>query len=204
MVKFLKWACPKLRIPSRNTLIRRIVAREEMMTAHLIRQVYSFLFVAHWKVYCPDKKENQIFLIYKVIRSESVAKSRKSFKLLYSVIYEEMRKYLPIYEEAVGHMWLCNCSTLNFLIYEENLIFFLSVCTCTYLSIDCMLTNVLKLIKLLTTEFLSTGCWRMSHGLPQLRTAGLPTTNHFWPWPFTGYAPKPAPGWGQFWPASGL
>ncbi len=40
------------------------------------------------------------------------------------LIYEEMRKYFPIYEEAVSHVWLCNCSTLNFLIYEENLIFF--------------------------------------------------------------------------------
>ncbi len=39
------------------------------------------------------------------------------------LIYEDMGKYFPIYEEAV-----CNCSTLNFLIYEENLIFFLSVC----------------------------------------------------------------------------
>ncbi len=42
------------------------------------------------------------------------------------LIYEEMRKYFPIYEEAVCHIWLCNCSTLNFLIYEENLIW--SVC----------------------------------------------------------------------------
>ncbi len=39
-----------------------------------------------------------------------------------------MRKYFPKYEEAVSHIWLCNCSTLNFLIYEENLIFsFISV-----------------------------------------------------------------------------
>ncbi len=30
-----------------------------------------------------------------------------------------MRKYFPIYEEAVSHIWLCNCSILNFLIYEE-------------------------------------------------------------------------------------
>jgi hypothetical protein len=61
-----------------------------MMTAHLIRQVNSFLFVTHCKVYCTDKKENQIVLIYKVIRSESVAKSymRKGF-----LIYEEMHKY---------------------------------------------------------------------------------------------------------------
>jgi hypothetical protein len=35
-----------------------------------------------------------------------------------------MRKYFPIYEEAVSHLYLCNCSILNFLIYEENLIFF--------------------------------------------------------------------------------
>jgi hypothetical protein len=35
-----------------------------------------------------------------------------------------MRKYLTIYEETVSHLWLCNCSILNFLIYEENYIFF--------------------------------------------------------------------------------
>ncbi len=51
----------------------------------------------------------------------SVAKSyvRKGF-----LIYEEMSKYLTIYEEAVSHIWLCNCFILNFLVYEENLIFF--------------------------------------------------------------------------------
>ncbi len=40
------------------------------------------------------------------------------------LIYEEMCKYFPIYEEAGSHIWLCNCSIMNFLIYEENLIFF--------------------------------------------------------------------------------
>ncbi len=47
------------------------------------------------------KKENQIFLLYKEIQSEAVAKSymRKGF-----LIYEEMRKYFPIYEEAVSHI----------------------------------------------------------------------------------------------------
>jgi hypothetical protein len=53
-------------------------------------------------MYCPytDKKENQIFLIYKEIQSGVVAKSymRKGF-----LIYEEMRKYFPIYEEDVSH-----------------------------------------------------------------------------------------------------
>ncbi len=39
-----------------------------------------------------------------------------------------MRKYFPIYEEAVSHIWLCNCSILNFLIFEENFIFFFYQC----------------------------------------------------------------------------
>ncbi len=55
----------------------------------------------------------------------SVAKSymRKDF-----IIYDEMRKYLTIYEEAVSHIWLCNWFLQNFLTYEDNLIFvFISV-----------------------------------------------------------------------------
>ncbi len=68
-----------------------------------------------------DKKENKIFLIYKKIQMGAVAKlQRKDF-----LIYEEMRKCLIIYEKAVRQIWLCNWSHLNFLIYEENLIFFL-------------------------------------------------------------------------------
>ncbi len=58
-----------------------------------------------------DEKVNQIFLIYE-IQSGAVSKSymRKGF-----LIYEEMRKF-----------WggICICSILNFLIYQENLIFF--------------------------------------------------------------------------------
>jgi hypothetical protein len=48
---------------------------------------------------CTDKKENQIFLIYREIQSGAVAKSymRNGF-----LIYEKMRKYFPIYEEAVS------------------------------------------------------------------------------------------------------
>jgi hypothetical protein len=33
-------------------------------------------------------------------------------------------KYLVIYEEDVSHIGLCNRSLLDFLIYEENLVFF--------------------------------------------------------------------------------
>ncbi len=50
-----------------------------------------------------DKKEIKMFLIviYKEIQSGAVAKSymRKGF-----LIYEEMLKYFPIYEEAVSHI----------------------------------------------------------------------------------------------------
>jgi hypothetical protein len=37
-----------------------------------------------------------------------------------------MCKYFPIYEEAVSHIWLCNCSILNCPIYtyKENFILF--------------------------------------------------------------------------------
>jgi hypothetical protein len=48
-----------------------------------------------------DKKENQIFVIYKEVQSGAVAKSymRKGF-----LMYEEICKYSPIYEEAVSHI----------------------------------------------------------------------------------------------------
>jgi hypothetical protein len=46
-----------------------------------------------------DKKETQIAFLYKEIQTGAVAKSytRKCF-----LIYEDMRKYFPRYEEAVS------------------------------------------------------------------------------------------------------
>ncbi len=53
-------------------------------------------------LYCTlIKKENQIFLQYQEIHNRAVAKSNMSKSFL---IYEEMRKYLTIYEEAVSHI----------------------------------------------------------------------------------------------------
>jgi hypothetical protein len=62
-----------------------------------------------------DKKENKIFLIYKEIQKVAVSKSymRKGF-----LRYEEMRKFLVIYEEVVSYM------TLQQKLYDENLFFF--------------------------------------------------------------------------------
>jgi hypothetical protein len=53
------------------------------------------------KYFFTVKKENQIFLVYKEIQSGAFAKSyvRKDF-----LIYEEMRKYFPMYKEAVSRI----------------------------------------------------------------------------------------------------
>jgi hypothetical protein len=51
----------------------------------------------------------------------------KSYMKKVFLIYEEMRKYSIIFEEAVSHLCLCTRSLLNFLLYEENFVFFLSV-----------------------------------------------------------------------------
>ncbi len=48
-----------------------------------------------------DKKEKKIFLIYKEIQ---IGSSAKSYMRKGSLIYEEMRKYLVIHEEAVSHI----------------------------------------------------------------------------------------------------
>jgi hypothetical protein len=69
-----------------------------------------------------DKKESQIFLIYKEIQNGAVAKSDMTNGLLmYGEIFAHflIRKPFLIHDFATG-------STLNFLIYEENLISFIS------------------------------------------------------------------------------
>jgi hypothetical protein len=69
-----------------------------------------------------DKKENQIFLINKEIQRGAVA---KSYEEGLPNIWGNAQIFFNIqYEEAVSHIWICNCSILNFLVYEENFIFF--------------------------------------------------------------------------------
>ncbi len=69
------------------------------------------------------KKEKNFLLINKEIQKGSGEKSymRKGF-----LIYEEMRKYFVLNEEAVSHKWLCTRSLPNFLMYEV-IFFFLTV-----------------------------------------------------------------------------
>ncbi len=40
------------------------------------------------------------------------------------LLYEETHTYLVIYEEAVSHIWLCNCSHGFSYMYEEKFLFF--------------------------------------------------------------------------------
>jgi hypothetical protein len=66
-----------------------------------IKKSLFAIYVQNVQGHYTDKKENEIFLIYKEIQMGSVAKSymRKGF-----LIYDEMRKYLTIFEEAVSHI----------------------------------------------------------------------------------------------------
>jgi hypothetical protein len=50
---------------------------------------------------CTDKKENQIFLMYKEIRNGAVAKSYMTNGLL---LYGEIFAYFVIYWEALPHI----------------------------------------------------------------------------------------------------
>ncbi len=64
---------------------------------------------------CTDEKENKLFLVYGEIQMGSVAKSYMRMEGLF--IYEEMRTYLVISEEAI-----------TVVIYGKNFIlFFISV-----------------------------------------------------------------------------
>ncbi len=74
-----------------------------------------------WRVYT-DKRENKIFLVYEQI------KNAKSYMTNGLLICGEIFSHFLIYYKALPHIWICNCSSLNFLIYEENSIwFFISV-----------------------------------------------------------------------------
>jgi len=68
--------------------------------------------------YALIKKKNQIFLIYKEIQNGAVAKSYMTNGLL---IFGEIFAHFLIYQEALPHIRLSNCFTLNFLIlYMRN------------------------------------------------------------------------------------
>jgi hypothetical protein len=66
-------------------------------------QIWIHSFQGYNKGCCEQEKRKINFLVYKEIQSGAVAKlyMRKGFLI---IIYEETRKYLIIYEEAVSHI----------------------------------------------------------------------------------------------------
>jgi hypothetical protein len=72
---------------------------------------------------CTDKKEKKIFLIYKEIQNGAVAKSYMTNGIL---IYGKIFAHFLIYSigNPSSYMPLQLLRILNFLLYEENLIFF--------------------------------------------------------------------------------
>jgi hypothetical protein len=61
----------------------------------------SLLQYLHIKAPCTDKKENQIFLIYREIQNGAVAKSYMTNGL---PIYGEIFAHFLIYQEALPHL----------------------------------------------------------------------------------------------------
>jgi hypothetical protein len=98
---------------------------------HAVRIIYTFEKMFKY-VSCvvrarahTDKKENQNFPIYKEIQNGAVAKSYITNGLL---IYGEIFPHFLIYWETLPHILLCNCSTLNFLIYGGKIYFLFYQC----------------------------------------------------------------------------
>ncbi len=70
-----------------------------------------------------DKKENKILYIRK-FRWDRLQSHIWGRAPLHMRKCQNIYPYIRVYEEAVSHIWLCNRSLLNFLIDEENFIFF--------------------------------------------------------------------------------
>jgi hypothetical protein len=122
--------CP--RIPSQwkvspaAVLIAKFINSPVHSPELIIWAVYRFFLHYHTLI----KKEIQIFLIYDEIQSGAVAKSymRKGF-LIYTVRMRKCAIIPPLMRRPLSHIWLCNCSILNFLRYcvRKNWFPFLSV-----------------------------------------------------------------------------
>ncbi len=98
-------------------LLMYVLGGREVGQVTVFRRPLSVWRLDLTRLWYTDKKENKIYLIFKEMQNDGAG--AKSY----------MNNGLLIYGEifAVLILWLYNCSNLNFLIYEENLIFFLSV-----------------------------------------------------------------------------
>ncbi len=124
-VNFKKWSLIKtmVRDISLNPILTLPDHCSQMLT--LTQRVKWARTVCAWRTN-PRIESEERYTAYALIKKKITFSSYCMREIQSGAFakYEEMGKYFPIYEEAVSHIWLCNCSTLNFLIYEENLIFF--------------------------------------------------------------------------------
>ncbi len=83
-----------------------------------------------WRSAVSLSEVNQYTLIKRIKFSSYIRKFRGSYKVIYEERFPNIWGNAQIFPHTymrrplVIHIWLCNCSTLNFLIYEENLLFF--------------------------------------------------------------------------------
>ncbi len=73
---------------------------------------------------CTDKKDNKIFLI----RKFRMEKLQRLTAPSYMGGGGAISSYMYLYWEALPHIWLCSCSTLNFLIYAKKSRFYFYQC----------------------------------------------------------------------------
>ncbi len=97
----------------RQSTCQKVTCHFKVKTAACLRFFKAFLAP------CTDKKKFKFFSYIRKLRVEQLQSHIWE-------IYEEMRKYFPIYEEAVSYIWLSNC-ILNFLILRKIWFSFLSV-----------------------------------------------------------------------------
>ncbi len=77
---------------------------------------------------CTDKKEKKFFLIQNIIKFRMDRVQTKSYMRKSFIIYEEMRKYLVLYEEAVSqHNFAPNPFRISLYMTKIFLPFFISV-----------------------------------------------------------------------------
>jgi hypothetical protein len=116
----LDWARSVTRGTCRPPMPGKYCLYRKFVSENSVGIFYLHIYVRFYALINKKIKFSSYTRKFRVEQLQSHIYLRKGF-----LIYEEMRKYFPIFEEAaVSHIWLCYCSIRNFLIYEENLIFF--------------------------------------------------------------------------------
>ncbi len=91
---------------------------EKVFVIRPASKIYQYDQLWHFCNYCTLIKNKIKFTSY--IRNSEWS----SCKVIYEEGLPNIWGNAQIFKEAVGHIWLCNWSILNFLIYQENFLFY--------------------------------------------------------------------------------